>query len=64
MMDDTAKSVNLAIKFKCHRHVIYVYEKEGDRQALEKYKNKIPAQSEDYFFAENSLRSIVSFCYF
>lgn len=61
MMDDNTRSIALAKKFNCHRHVIFVYEKEGDRLALESYKSKIPVQNEDYFFAENSLKSIVRY---
>lgn len=62
IMDDKTKSVSLAVKFKCHRHIINTYVQDKDREALLNYKKKLSPQSEDYFYVENALRSTVSIC--
>lgn len=64
MMDDKSKSITLAMKFKCHRHIINTYVQDKDREALQNYKKKINPQSEDYFSAENVLRSTVNIIFF
>ncbi|KAF2883897.1 hypothetical protein ILUMI_22282 [Ignelater luminosus] len=54
---DSDISIGLAKKMKCHKFVIDAYIAQRDRLSILNYKNNIPNQSEEYFYAENALRS-------
>ncbi|XP_021924873.1 spermatogenesis-defective protein 39 homolog isoform X2 [Zootermopsis nevadensis] len=56
LIDNVDKRVGLAQKLQCHKAVVNVFVAKRDRQALISYKANLHPQSEDYFYAENSLR--------
>ncbi|KAJ8923564.1 hypothetical protein NQ315_010143 [Exocentrus adspersus] len=54
---DSDRSLNLALKLNCHKFVIQYYINQRDRLALISYKEKLSAQTEEYFLVEHALQS-------
>lgn len=56
-VDHVGKRLEIAKKLQCHRTVIDIFVLQGDRAALLEYKTNLRPQSEQYFYAENALRT-------
>lgn len=59
LIDNIEKRLSVARALHCHKAIIDVYVSQRDRQALVSYKATLHPQSEDYFYAENALRTPV-----
>uniref|UniRef100_A0A1B6DLI8 Vps16 C-terminal domain-containing protein n=3 Tax=Clastoptera arizonana TaxID=38151 RepID=A0A1B6DLI8_9HEMI len=56
-IDNVDRRLNIARTLHCHKTIIDVYVSQRDRQSLVSYKSSLHPQSEEYFYAENALRS-------
>ncbi|XP_018320643.1 vacuolar protein sorting-associated protein 16B isoform X1 [Agrilus planipennis] len=55
---DSDISFHLAKQMKCYRFAVDSYINQRDRLGLILYKNQLPAQSEEFFYAESALHSL------
>ncbi|XP_050307789.1 spermatogenesis-defective protein 39 homolog [Anthonomus grandis grandis] len=56
-LSDSEKAFMLATKLQCHNYIIQYYITRKDRQCLIQYRDKVEAQSSDYFLIEGALKS-------
>lgn len=59
-VDDPHLKIELARKVNCPKSIIDALEVLKDKVELENYKSKMPEKSNDYFYAENALKNLVS----